>query len=99
MFISDSPVPVCCRCCLLEGAGSGVLLVPILGWSLVRVGPDRDLLGEEEGSGVLSGPGEARTILLLHIIHTRTSKQPLMVRTFFKVYMEISSYFLFHKNK
>ena len=59
----------------------------------------RDLLGEEEGSGVLSGPGEARTILLLHIIHTRTSKQPLMVRTFFKVYMELSSYFLFHKNK
>ena len=42
-----------------------------------------------------SGPGEARTILLLHIISVRPSKQPLMVRTFLKVYMELSSYFLF----
>ena len=39
-----------------------------------------------------SGPGEARTILLLHVISARPSKQPLMVRTFLKVY---SSYFLF----
>jgi hypothetical protein len=39
---------------------------------------------------VRSGPGEARTILLL-----RPSKQPLMVRTFLKVYMELGSYFLF----
>ena len=31
-----------------------------------------------------SGPGEARTILLLHIISVRPSKQPLMVRTFLK---------------
>jgi hypothetical protein len=44
---------------------------------------------------VRSGPGEARTILLLHIISVRPSKQPLMVRTFFKVYMELGSYFLF----
>jgi hypothetical protein len=44
---------------------------------------------------VRSGPGEARTILLLHIISVRPSKQPLMVRTFLKVYMELSSYFLF----
>jgi hypothetical protein len=41
------------------------------------------------------GPGEARTILLLHIISVRPSKQPLMVRTFLKVYMELGSYFLF----
>ncbi len=37
----------------------------------------------------------ARTILLLHIISVRPSKQPLMVRTFLKVYMELGSYFLF----
>ena len=42
-----------------------------------------------------SGTGEARTILLLHIISVRPSKQPLMVRTFLKVYMELGSYFLF----
>jgi hypothetical protein len=42
-----------------------------------------------------SGSGEARTILLLHIISVRPSKQPLMVRTFFKVYMELCSSFLF----
>ena len=32
---------------------------------------------------------------LLHIISVRPSKQPLMVRTFLKVYMELGSYFLF----
>ena len=37
----------------------------------------------------------ARTILLFHIISARPSKQPLMVRTFLKVYMELSSYFFF----
>ena len=42
-----------------------------------------------------SGPGDARTILLFHIISDRPSKQPLMVRTFLKVYMELGSYFLF----
>ena len=36
-----------------------------------------------------SGTGEARTILLLHIISVRPSKQPLMVLTFLKVYMEL----------
>jgi len=41
------------------------------------------------------GPGEARTILLVHIISVRPSKQPLMVRTFLKVYMELGSSFLF----
>jgi hypothetical protein len=45
--------------------------------------------GQEEGGGVRSGPGEARTIRLLHIISARPSKQPLMVRTFLKVYMEL----------
>ena len=49
--------------------------------------------GEEEGGGVRSGLGEARTILLLHIISVRPSKQPLMA--FLKVYMELGSYFLF----
>ena len=42
-----------------------------------------------------SGPGAARTILLFHIISARPSKQPLMVRTFLKVCMELGSYFLF----
>ena len=42
-----------------------------------------------------SGPGAARTILLSHIISARPSKQPRMVRTFLKVYMELDSYFLF----
>ena len=42
-----------------------------------------------------SGPGSARTILLFHIISARLSKQPRMVRTFLKVYMELGSYFLF----
>ena len=42
-----------------------------------------------------SRPGAARTILLSHIISARPSKQPLMVRTFLKVYMELGFYFLF----
>jgi hypothetical protein len=62
--------------------------VPIVGLSLVGVGPDRGL----RGGGVRSGPGEARTILLLHVISDRPSKQSLMVRTFLKVYMELGSY-------
>jgi hypothetical protein len=44
---------------------------------------------------VRSGPGEARTILLFHIISARPSKQSRMVHTFLKVYMEFGSYFLF----
>ena len=51
--------------------------------------------GEEERGGVRSGPGAARTILLFHIISARPSKQPPMVRTFLKVYVELGSYFLF----
>ena len=50
--------------------------------------------GEEEGGGVWSGSGEDRTILLLHIISARPSKQSLMVCTFLKVYMEIFSHFV-----
>ena len=42
-----------------------------------------------------SGPGEARTILLFHTISARPPKQPRMVRTFLKAYMELGSYFLF----
>jgi hypothetical protein len=73
--------------------------IPIAGWSLGGGGPDRGLRGEEEGGGVRSGSGEARTILLLHIISARPSKQPRMVRTFLKVYMELGSSFCFCKNK
>ena len=49
----------------------------------------------ETGGGVRSGPGEARIILIFHIISVRPSQQPLMVRTVLKVYMELGSYFLF----
>ena len=50
----------------------------------------------------------SRTILLFHIIQqmkgiiiisVRPFKQPLMVRTFLKVYTELGSYFCFCKNK
>jgi hypothetical protein len=41
---------------------------------------------EEEGDGVRSGPGAARTILLFYIISARPSKQPCMVRTFLKLH-------------
>ena len=41
-----------------------------------------------------SGPGEARTILLLHVVSARPSKQPLLVRTFVKVCIEFGSYFV-----
>jgi hypothetical protein len=44
---------------------------------------------------VRSGPGAARTILLSNIISDRPPKQPLIVCTFLKVYMELGSYFLF----
>ena len=42
-----------------------------------------------------SRPGAARTILVFHIISARPPKQPRMVRTFLKVYMELGFYFLF----
>jgi hypothetical protein len=43
------------------------------GWSRTRKG----FGGEEEGGGVRSGPGAARTILLFRIISARPPKQPL----------------------
>ncbi len=46
-----------------------------------------------------SGPGEARTILLFHIISARPSKQPLMVRTFLKVYVELLFFVSARTNK
>ena len=42
--------------------------------------------GEEEGGGVRSGPGAARTILRFHTISARPPKQPRMVGTFLKVH-------------
>ena len=80
------------------GFGVGVLLF-ILGSNLGGVGPERGLRGEKEGVGVRSKPGAARTISLFHIISARPSKQPRMVRTFLKVYMEVGFYFCFCKNK
>ena len=47
--------------------------------------------GQKEEGGVGSGPGSARTILLVHIISARPFTQPLIVRTFLKVYMELGS--------
>jgi len=44
---------------------------PILGSSLGGVEPVRGLRGEEEGGGVRSRPGAARTILFFHIISAR----------------------------
>ena len=67
-------------------AWRGLGRVPIAGWSLGGGGPDRGLRGEEEGGGVRSGPGEARTILLFYTISARTSKHPRMVRTFLNVH-------------
>jgi hypothetical protein len=39
-----------------------------------------------EGGGVMRQQGAAGAILLFHIISARPSKQPLLVRTFLKVY-------------
>jgi hypothetical protein len=67
-------------------------------WCAVYAGvrPDRGLGGGgRRGKYVRSGPGEARTILLLYIISARPSKQPLMVRSFLNLYMELGSSFLF----
>jgi len=75
----------------------GEVLLFILGSNLGGVGPERGLRGggRRGQGGVRSRPGAARTILLSHIISARPSKQPLMVRTFLKVYMELGFYFLF----
>ena len=42
--------------------------------------------GDEEGGGVRSGPGAARTILLFHTISARPSRQPRMVGSTLGVY-------------
>ena len=54
----------------------------------VELPAGRDHLRGEEGGGVRSGPGEARTILLFHTISARPPKQPRMVRTFLKVHTQ-----------
>jgi hypothetical protein len=55
-----------------------IMCVFVCGWSQKLKGqcPGISLIsgGKEEGGGVRSGPGEARTILLLHIISARPSK-------------------------
>jgi len=56
-----APSPLAAAAAAWRGRGR----VPIAGWSYGGVG---QIGGEEEGGGVRSGPGEARTILLLHII-------------------------------
>jgi hypothetical protein len=63
--------------------------------AMLACAPPTPVSNEEEGGGVRSRPGAARTILLSHIISARPSKQPLMVRTFLKVYMELGFYSLF----
>ena len=72
----------------------GVLLF-ILGSNLGGVGPEMGLRGGGRRGWCEEWARAARTILLVHIISARHSKQPLMVRTFLKVYMELGSYFLF----
>jgi hypothetical protein len=83
---------LCARLCLVLVCwgryclGGGVLLF-ILGSSLGGVEPVRGVFGgEEEGGGVRSGRGAARTIPLFHTISARPPKQPRMVRTFLKVH-------------
>ena len=44
---------------------------------------------------IINALNELPVHYLLHIISVRPSKQPLMVRTFLKVYMELGSSFLF----
>jgi hypothetical protein len=84
-----------CLCLVLVCRGSyslgGVVLLAllfILGSSLGGVGLVRGLRGGRwnEGGGVRSGPGSARTILLFHTSSARPPKQPRMVRTFLKVH-------------
>jgi hypothetical protein len=79
-----------CVCLVLVCRGryslGRVVLLFILGSNLGRVGPVGLFGGDEEGGGVRSGSGEARTILLFHIISARPSKQARMVRTFLQVH-------------
>jgi hypothetical protein len=65
LLASRAPSPPAAAAAAWRGWGRvrGRGRVHIAGWSLGGVGPDRGLRGEEEGGGVRSGPGEARTIL------------------------------------
>ena len=92
VLASHDPSPPAAAAAAWRGRGR----VPMAGWSYDRLGPERGLRG---GGRRGWWSGEARTILLLHIISVRPSKQPLMVRTFLKVYMELGSSFCFCKNK
>ena len=49
----------------------------------------------EYATPIINALNELPVYYLLHIISVRPSKQPLMVRTFLKVYMELGSSFLF----
>ena len=73
----------------------GVLLF-ILGSNLGGVRPERGLRGggRRVWCETRRRPQSGRTNLFFHTISARPSKQPLMVRTFLKVYMELGSYFL-----
>ena len=91
VLASHAPSPLAAAAAAWRGRGR----VPIAGWSYGGVRTGKGSSGGRKKGGVPSGTGESRTILLLHIISVRTSKQPLMVRTLLKVYMELGSYFLF----
>jgi hypothetical protein len=62
VLASRAPSPPAAAAAALRGRGR----VPITGWSLGGGGLNKLFGGEEEGGGVRSGPGEARTIVLLH---------------------------------
>ena len=65
----------------------------------IEFGRSRTCGGSSGGrkKGVVWGVGQELLgpSYFFHIISARPSKQPLMVRTFLKVYMELGSYFLF----
>ena len=87
-------------CCIGQVLGEDIVSFckcAVLEQSITNIRPKGSWGGEEEGGGVRSGPGEARTILLLHIISARPSKQPVY-GTYLpqvKVYMELGSSFFF----
>jgi hypothetical protein len=85
------PVPACGRRCL---PGWGRIGFPLRGGVWAEVGPDRWSSGGRKKGWCEEWPGDARTILFLHVISARPSKQPLMVRTFLKVFMVLGSCFV-----
>jgi hypothetical protein len=74
--------------------GGGVLLF-ILASNLGGGGPERGLRGGGRRGWCEEWARSGYDHPTFHIISARPSKQPLMVRTFPKVYMELGSYFLF----